>query len=65
MMGGEMQSILIFVYLVISLSQCKPGNECCKTILFDSLDEEHHDRVGNRLGFYQQFGQYGARPAYK
>ena len=39
-------------------------NDCCKNILFDSHGADHKV-VGNRLGFYHLFGQYGARPGYK
>jgi len=65
-MGGKKpkNNLLLLFCLVMNGSYGKKDSECCESILFDSLAEDHRV-VGNRLGFYQQFGQYGARPAYK
>jgi len=43
------------------------ASECCKDILLDdrSGDLSLHKEVGDRLGFYTQFGEYGGRPVYR
>ena len=56
--------LLAVACLMMTGSEGEEGAGCCTSILFDSLAEDHKV-VGNRLGFYQQFGKYGARPAYK
>jgi len=40
------------------------SQHCCSSILLDSNDQDHKI-TGDRLGFYSQLGQYGARPAYR
>ena len=57
--------LLVFCFIFI-LSVCSGvnTNNCCKSILFDSHGGDHKI-VGNRLGFYHIFGQYGARPGYR
>ena len=63
MEGSKYWISLLVAGCLMTGSQEKEA-KCCSSILFDSVAEDHQV-VGNRLGFYQQFGQYGARPAYK
>ena len=56
-------ALLVILVQGVRLTKISP-KQCCSSILLDS-DLEDHKVTGNRLGFYKQLGEYGARPAYK
>ena len=56
-------ALLVILVHSVKLRKIAP-KQCCSSILLDS-DLEDHKVMGNRLGFYKQLGEYGARPAYK
>ena len=56
-------ALLAILVQGVRLTKISP-KQCCSSILLDS-DLEDHKVAGNRLGFYKQLGEYGARPAYK
>ena len=56
--------LLLLTLIVLTGSDGRKSSECCLSVLLDSVASDHQV-VGNRLGFFHQFGQYGARPAYK
>ena len=55
---------VLLAILVQVVRLTRNPKQCCSSILLDS-DLEDHKVAGNRLGFYKQLGEYGARPAYK
>jgi len=62
-----MRLLLVLLYLTSQSILYITASECCKDILLDdkSGNLSLHKEVGDRLGFYTQFGEYGGRPVYR
>jgi len=56
----------IFFLFVQFFTICLAENEkkCCPNILLNG-DNNVHEKHGDKLGFYKQFGQHDGRPAYR
>ena len=58
---------LLLLLLVLAWPCLAMETHCCEHLLLDDRSQSGglHPTQGNRLGFYAQLGEYGARPAYR